>query len=415
MSDREMVSDGPEENELTENGSSEEAHALKVESPTDPWAPLPKNSKARESLERPSQSFARMSISNFMRKPSAVAGVIIVLVMAVLAGLGPSLSQHSYDAQRLDFVNLPPTIKAYEFDGRYFHATPNLKVVEVTSGGNLVAAIDGGTDDPVKKRVTFEIGAGQELTLNYRAKPAELLGGGERLTDSVTMWNADHVLGTDGLGRDVLTRLMYGMRISLLIALIAMSVNLLIGVAYGGISGYLGGNVDGVMMRVVDIVSTIPLILYVVLIQVLLTNSSGFTAIVIALSTVYWVDMARVVRGQVLTVKEQEFVGAAKTMGTTGGRIIGKHIIPHVTGSIVVTATMLIPSAIFIEAFMSFIGLGVAPPMASLGTMSNDALATLRSSPYQLFLPAGAICILMFAFNFIGDGLRDALDPRQRR
>lgn len=415
MSEREIVADDAQTRKNLAGGSAQEDHTMSADRPANPWAPLPKNSRARETLERPSQSFAQRAFATFIRKPSAIAGVIIVLIMSVLAGFGPALSPHNYDAQRLDFVNLPPAMNTYEFDGRYFYATPNLKVVEVSAEGNLIGSLDGGIEDPVKKRFTYELDNGQTLTLDYRAKPAELLGNGDLLTDTHFVWNADHKLGTDGLGRDILTRLMYGMRISLLIAVIAMSVNLLIGVAYGGISGYLGGNTDSTMMRIVDIVSTIPLILYVVLIQVMLTNSSGFTAIVIALSTVYWVDMARVVRGQVLSVKEQEFVAAARTMGTPGARILGKHIIPHVTGSIVVTATMLIPSAIFIEAFMSFIGLGVAPPMASLGTMSNDALATLRTSPYQLFIPAGAICVLMFAFNFIGDGLRDALDPKYGR
>lgn len=381
---------------------------------TGPWAPLAKGAISKEALARPSQSFARATISSFFRTPLAVFGVVVVLLMALLAVFGPMLSSHSYDKQNLSYVNLPPTMKAGEVDGRFFYATQNLKVVELRSDGSLVGSIEGGVEDAVKKRVSFDLG-GSTLTLDYRAKPAKFLYDGQPVTQHTQLWNKEHVLGTDGLGRDILTRLMFGMRISLTIAVIAMAVNLLIGVAYGGISGFFSGNVDAVMMRVVDIVSTIPLILYVVLIQVLLSNSSGFLSIVIALSTVYWVDMARVVRGQVLTVREQEFVAAARTLGTGNARILGKHIIPHVTGSIVVTATMLIPSAIFIEAFMSFIGLGVAPPMASLGTMANDALATLRSSPYQLFIPAAAICILMFAFNFIGDGLRDALDPKQRR
>lgn len=380
----------------------------------DPWAPLAKGTLSKEALSRPAQSYAKATISSFLRTPLAVFGVIVVLLMTLLATFGPMLSSHSYDKQNLSYVNLPPTMKVSEADGRFFYATQNLKVVELRADGSLVGSIDGGVEDPVKKRVNFDLD-GTKLSLDYKSKPAKFLYDGQPVTDTKQVWNKEHVLGTDGLGRDILTRLMFGMRISLTIAVIAMAVNLLIGVVYGGISGFFSGNVDAVMMRVVDIVSTIPLILYVVLIQVLLSNSSGFLSIVIALSTVYWVDMARVVRGQVLTVREQEFVAAARTLGTGNVRILGKHIIPHVTGSIVVTATMLIPSAIFIEAFMSFIGLGVAPPMASLGTMANDALATLRSSPYQLFIPASAICILMFAFNFIGDGLRDALDPKQRR
>jgi len=188
---------------------------------------------------------------------------------------------------------------------------------------------------------------------------------------------------------------------------------MLIGILYGGISGYLGGRTDAIMMRIVDIIATIPLTLYVILIKVCLDD--GLISIIVALSSVYWVDMARVVRGQVLSLKNQEFVLAARTIGSSTKSILLRHLIPNAMGPILVTVTMLIPSAIFMEAFMSFIGIGIAPPMASLGTMCNDATEALRTNPYQLFLPAVAICIIMFAFNFIGDGLRDALDPKLKK
>jgi oligopeptide transport system permease protein len=188
-------------------------------------------------------------------------------------------------------------------------------------------------------------------------------------------------------------------------------VNLVIGILFGGISGFLGGYADLVMMRIVDIISTIPLTLYVILIMVFL--NSGFLSIIIALSSVYWVNMARIVRGQILALKEQEFVLAARTIGVSGWDILTRHLIPNAIGPIIVTATMLIPTAIFVEAFMSFIGLGVSAPMASWGTMCNDAVETFRISPYQLFIPSFAICAAMFAFNFVGDGLRDALDLKQ--
>ena len=162
-----------------------------------------------------------------------------------------------------------------------------------------------------------------------------------------------------------------------------------------------------------DIISTIPLTLYVILIKVCLDD--GFLSIVIALSSVYWVDMARVVRGQVLSLKNQEFVMAARTIGSSTWTILMQHLIPNAMGPILVTVTMLIPSAIFMEAFMSFIGIGIAPPLASLGTMCNDATDALRTNPYQLFLPALVICFIMFAFNFVGDGLRDALDPKLKK
>jgi oligopeptide transport system permease protein len=227
------------------------------------------------------------------------------------------------------------------------------------------------------------------------------------------MWNKSYILGTDALGRDVLTRLMYGTRISMLVALMAAFVNLIIGILYGGISGYLGGTVDMIMMRIVDIISTIPLTLYVILIMQVL--GAGIQSIIVALGSVYWVDMARVVRGQILSLKQQEFVLAAKTIGSSATTILFDHLIPNALGSILVTITMLIPSAIFMEAFLGYLGIGLQPPLASLGTMCNDASANLRTSPHELLIPALMICVIMFAFNFVGDGLRDALDPKLKK
>ena len=225
--------------------------------------------------------------------------------------------------------------------------------------------------------------------------------------------NKEHWLGTDTNGMDMLTRLMYGTRISMLVALMAAFVNLIIGILYGGISGYLGGTVDMIMMRIVDIISTIPLTLYVILIMQVL--GAGIQSIIVALGSVYWVDMARVVRGQILSLKQQEFVLAAKTIGSSATTILFDHLIPNALGSILVTITMLIPSAIFMEAFLGYLGIGLQPPLASLGTMCNDASANLRTSPHELLIPALMICVIMFAFNFVGDGLRDALDPKLKK
>ena len=185
------------------------------------------------------------------------------------------------------------------------------------------------------------------------------------------------------------------------------------GVLYGGIAGYLGGKIDMIMMRIVDIISTIPLTLYVILIMQVL--GAGIQSIIVALGSVYWVDMARVVRGQILSLKQQEFVLAAKTIGSSATTILFDHLIPNALGSILVTITMLIPSAIFMEAFLGYLGIGLQPPLASLGTMCNDASANLRTSPHELLIPALMICVIMFAFNFVGDGLRDALDPKLKK
>lgn len=226
--------------------------------------------------------------------------------------------------------------------------------------------------------------------------------------------NADHWFGTDDLGRDLYIRVIYGARISLAVGFAASAINLLVGVMYGGVAGYFGGKTDEIMMRIIDILYTIPLTLYVILIMVVL-GESGLKSILIAIGSIYWIPMARIVRGQILSLKEQEYVMAAKTLGASDFRILLRHLIPNAMGPIIITLTMSIPSAIFTEAFLSFIGIGVSAPMASWGTLASDALTALRSAPYLLFFPALAISITMLAFNFFGDGLRDALDPRMRK
>jgi oligopeptide transport system permease protein len=231
----------------------------------------------------------------------------------------------------------------------------------------------------------------------------------------LTMTYADpgtgaHLLGTDNLGRDVLVRLLYGARISLTVGIVSTLISLVIGVLYGATSGYFGGKVDNAMMRFVEIMAAIPELLYMILLSQVL--SPGLTTILVVIGATSWLCMARMVRGEVLTMKEREFVMAAKTMGTKPWTIMLRHLIPNVMGSIIVTLTVGIPQAIFFESFLSFIGLGVSAPMASWGMMASEAAAALRSYPYLLFFPAAAIGITLLGFQFLGQGLRDALDPR---
>ncbi|MGE5653958.1 MAG: ABC transporter permease [Bacillota bacterium] len=222
-----------------------------------------------------------------------------------------------------------------------------------------------------------------------------------------------HWLGTDDLGRDLWVRLWKGARLSLSIGLIAASLDLIIGVIFGGIAGFLGGRFDDIMMRFVEVLYGIPNLLLMIMLSVVL--GPGLFTIILVMVVTGWVGMARLVRGQVLQLKEQEYVLAARALGANPWRIILKHLVPNAMGPIIVSVTMSIPGAIFFEAFLSFIGLGVPLPLASWGSLANNGYEFIRLYPWLLIYPASAIAITMLSFNLFGDGLRDALDPRLRR
>jgi ABC-type dipeptide/oligopeptide/nickel transport systems, permease components len=222
-----------------------------------------------------------------------------------------------------------------------------------------------------------------------------------------------HIFGTDAMGRDIFTRLWYGARISLFISFTAVFVNFLIGVIYGGISGYVGGMVDNIMMRFIEIINGIPYLIIVILLMMVLPK--GVFTIVIAYAAVGWTGMARLVRGQIMSLKQQDYVIAAKVMGGRPSRIIGKHLLPNTLSIVIVNITLAIPSAIFTEAFLSYIGLGVPVPFASWGTLANEGSKVFQMYPSQLAIPAICISLTMLSFNLLGDGLRDALDPKLRR
>lgn len=222
-----------------------------------------------------------------------------------------------------------------------------------------------------------------------------------------------HLLGTDSLGFDVYVRTLHGVRISLLIAVVATAVSLIIGTVYGATAGYIGGRTDGMMMRFVDIMYALPFVFFVLVL--LVWFGRNIFLIFAAIGAVEWLTMARIVRGQTLSLKKREFVEAARAIGLSTPRIIARHIVPNLMGPVIVYATLTVPQVILFESFLSYLGLGVQPPLTSLGVLISDGVAEMETRPWLLIVPGSVLVVVLLCFNFIGDGLRDALDPKDRR
>lgn len=298
------------------------------------FVPIEKNAEEAEAVLRPSLSYWQDAWRRLVKNKLAISAFVFLVLLIIMAIIGPIISPHSITEQKLMNQNQPPS--------------------------------------------------------------------------------SEYWFGTDNLGRDIFSRTWYGARISLFVGIVAAIIDFIIGVLYGGFSGYKGGKIDHFMMRIVEVLYGLPYLLIVILIMVVI--GPGLATIILALSITGWIGMARIVRGQVLQIKNYEFILASKTFGTKTSRIIRKNLLPNTMGPIIVQMTLTVPSAIFAEAFLSFLGLGIQAPLTSWGVMADEGLsAILTGQWWRLFFPTLFISLTMFAFNVLGDGLQDALDPKLRR
>ncbi len=329
---------------------------------------IPANAQEKQSLVvmRESVNFWRDGLRRFGRNKVAMVSLFVIVAVMIFAFILPSFYPYTYEQQVRGSENLAP--------------------------------------------------------MQYSEMERDMMKNGESVFP--------HFLGTDSHGRDTMVRLMMGSRVSLLVGIVASFLVLLIGSTYGAVAGYFGGKADMIMMRIVDIIYTVPDILIIILLMVTLkyplqdlansipgfswinTIGVGLICIFIVFALLYWVGMARIVRSQILMLKEQEYVTAARALGASHGRIIKKHLLTNCMGTLIVTSTLQIPASIFTESFLSFIGIGVAAPMPSLGSMASQAIGGITSYPYRLLAPAIMISLIILSFNLIGDGLRDAFDPK---
>ena len=350
--------------------------------------------KKQQDVMSESASFFKDGMRKLMKNPLAVGSIIVLVAIVLMIVIVPRVVPYGYS----DIVTINAngtTIHIIETHQQFYHRRLTINGVRDTAAQNMA---------PLQW---------SEMEQAY-------------IDDGGSLF--PHIMGTDEMGRDYFVRVVYGTKVSLIVGIFAALLVLIIGVVYGSISGYLGGKVDLIMMRIVDIIYSLPDMLMVVLLSVVLQEvlsvdqfpllkqlGTNMLSMFMVFALLYWTGMARMVRGQILTIKSNEYVLAAKVSGASAGRIIRRHILPNSISVIIITAALQVPSAIFTESFLSFIGLGVKAPMPSLGSLANAARAGISEYSYKLIFPAMMICLITLACNLLGDGLRDAFDPKLRR
>ena len=374
-----------------------------------------------------------------MRKNTVAMVALVILVCIVLfAFVGPMVVPYGYDEFNSGAENLHPW--HYSLEDQLAIEAAMVTPEQAVEQAKAEAEAEGRTLTPIQiAQIRAKAKAAgdretviQELGIKYKPfgySRAEL----ERKAAGENVF--PHIFGTDGFGRDIMVRVMMGARVSMLVGICAALLVLCIGALYGSISGYCGGMVDAVMQRIVEVIQSVPEVLVILLMSTVLraslndyvsTHTGAFASLLnvlganiiamfIAFGLLYWVTMSRIIRGQILQLKQQEYVTAARALGAKQGRIIKRHLLPNCVGQIVTTTFLQIPSAIFLESFLSFLGVGVDTPMTSLGSMCSDALGGMYTYPERLLIPAALLSVTILCLNLVGDGLRDALDPKLKK
>ena len=414
-----------------------------------------KNLEAAQSIKRPSMSYLQDAFRRLKKNKPSIISFWILVILIIMAITGPMISKqlygHTYRSQTLELKDqtfmlsnqrsLKLSSNSVFSYGKY---KPNLKKTKLQfknvelkgQAGKLAFMIGDKSEesyqgDQKEYRLEIQTSSSDDwdsILTKLNAEGEKLLQQDpdfrgvtfEKSGDNITIetkgekrFNSTYWLGTDDLGRDLFTRLWEGSRVSFMIAIISVLFTVLFGVVYGGVSGYIGGKADTIMMRIIEILMVIPDMLYIMLLSIVLAR--GITTITLVLAFTSWMGTAILVRGEVLRLKHSEYVLASQTLGADAKRVIFKHLIPNCMGPIIVNMTMMIPKMIFAEAFLSFIGLGVPAPYASLGVLVNDGAKIFYQYPHLLITPAIVLCLIMLAFNMLGDGLRDSLDPKLRK
>ena len=362
----------------------------------------------------PGRSLTRLAFDRLIRNRASVASFCVLFIVAAICVFGPFVAPHAYDEVFPSYVRTPPSIEPYPRTDSLEEAMSTVadrarvKLADFQVSGDTFT-VTFTSDGAIDPRVVRYVDRANEFDGSH---VIDIRDEGKTIVVEGAVHRQYFLMGTDGNGRDLFTRIMIGGRISLTVGILATFVSLIIGVTYGAISGFIGGRTDNLMMRIVEIFYSLPFIFLVIVLVVFFGRN--FILIFVAIGAIEWLDMARIVRGQTLSLKRREFVAAAEAMGLSNWSLIRRHIIPNTVGPVIIFVTILVPKVILLESFLSFLGLGVQEPLTSLGALIAEGAANMQAAPWLLIFPSIFFVATLFALNFLGDGLRDALDPKDR-